>query len=360
MRWRFSTFEGILLLLIVGSAGALYAWVTFGGGGLIGATYAVFICMPILAFERHIIFRRLYRKIHSFSTPIFFLASLAVYFVLIDVGYALAGLMMQMTGHLREDWLDALVPSTTVLLFTFAIAGPLVFILRVRELLGRDVFLSLLTGRYRKPIQEERVFLFLDLAGSTSYAERYGDLRMQEYLGKLFSTLADPVLRYRGSIDDYVGDAAIITWPFDRAVNNAACVHCVFDILDVIEAESHRWRKEFGEVPRLRAALHGGTIVAAEIGIDKHKITYFGDTVNTTARLEGFCKTLNHQVLISTDLARKMRLPHYVRVEDLGEHAVKGRGQKIGVLALRAGGTRAPHLASSESILPSSGITEGG
>ena len=61
--------------------------------------------------------------------------------------------------------------------------------------------------------------------------------------------------------------------------------------------------------------------------------------MNTTARLEGFCKTLGHQVLISTDLARKMRLPHYVRVEDLGEHAVKGRGQKLGVLALRVGGS---------------------
>ncbi|MEK1869244.1 MAG: adenylate/guanylate cyclase domain-containing protein, partial [Ensifer adhaerens] len=46
------------------------------------------------------------------------------------------------------------------------------------------------------------------------------------------------------------------------------------------------------------------------------------------------------------DLARKMRLPHYVRVEDLGEHAVRGRGQKLGVLSLRAG-SAAPQLAST-------------
>ena len=205
---------------------------------------------------------------------------------------------------------------------------------------------GLLTGRYRRPVEEERVFLFIDLAGSTAYAEKHGDLRMQEYLGRLFATIADPVMRYRGSIDDYIGDAAVITWPFDRATNNAACIHCVFDILEMIDADATRWQKEFGEVPRLRAALHGGTIVAAEIGLDRHKITYFGDTVNTTARLEGFCKTLGHQVLISTDLARKMRLPHYVRVEDLGEHAVRGRGHKLGVLSLRAG-SAAPQLAST-------------
>lgn len=181
------------------------------------------------------------------------------------------------------------------------------------------------------------MFLFIDLAGSTSLAERFGDLRMQEYLGKLFAAMADPVLRYGGSIDDYVGDAAVITWPYDRAVADAACIRCVFDILEQIEADAHRWQKDYGEVPRLRAALHGGTIVAAEIGVDKHKITYFGDTVNTTARLEGLCRTLNRQVLISADLLRRLRPPVFVRAEDLGEHEVKGRGQKLAVLSLTAG-----------------------
>ncbi|MBD9648498.1 adenylate/guanylate cyclase domain-containing protein [Ensifer sp. ENS09] len=346
MRWRFSTFEGLLLLLVIAGAGAVYAWVFYGKGALIGATYALFMCLPIIAFERRIIFRRLHRRIHAFSTPVFFVASLVIYFVLLDVGYAAAGLLMQTGGVMKDHWMDAMMPSKTVLVFALGVSGSLVFILRVRELLGRDVFLSLLTGRYRRPIEEERVFLFIDLAGSTAYAEKHGDLRMQEYLGRLFATIADPVMRYRGSIDDYIGDAAVITWPFDRATNNAACIHCVFDILEMIDADATRWQKEFGEVPRLRAALHGGTIVAAEIGLDRHKITYFGDTVNTTARLEGFCKTLGHQVLISTDLARKMRLPHYVRVEDLGEHAVRGRGQKLGVLSLRAG-SAAPQLAST-------------
>ncbi|MDK1384966.1 adenylate/guanylate cyclase domain-containing protein [Sinorhizobium sp. 8-89] len=333
MRWRFSTLELILLLLVVAGSGVAYAWVVYGDGGLIGATYALFSCMPILAFERRIIFRRLYRKIHGLATPGFLLSSIAVYFALVNVGFAAAGLLLRLAGHPGE-----MIPSLNVLLVALAISGPIIFVLRVRELLGRDVFLNLLTGRYRKPIQEERVFLFVDLAGSTSFAERFGDLKTQEYLGRVFATMADPVLRYGGSIDDYIGDAAVITWPFDRAIADAACIRCVFDILDQIDADAHRWRKEYGEVPSLRAALHGGTIVAAEIGVDKHKITYFGDTVNTTARLEGFCRTFDRQVLISSDLLRRMRLPAFVRSEDLGEQEVKGRGQKLGVFALRVGG----------------------
>ncbi|WP_457663237.1 adenylate cyclase Cya2 [Sinorhizobium medicae] len=334
MRWRFSTLEIILLLLVVAGSGMAYAWVVYGGGGLIGATYALFMCMPIVAFERHIIFRRLYRRIHGSPTPAFLLSSLAVYFVFCNVGYAAAGLLLHVAGAMRESASDAMLPSLNVLVYALATSGPIIFVLRVRELLGRDVFMSLLTGRYRKPVQEERVFLFIDLAGSTSLAERFGDLRMQEYLGKLFAAMADPVLRHGGSIDDYVGDAAVITWPYDRAIAHAACIRCVFDILEQIEADAHRWQKTYGEVPRLRAALHGGTIVAAEIGVDRHKITYFGDTVNTTARLEGLCRTLVRQVLISADLLRRLRTPVFVRCEDLGEHEVKGRGQRLAVLSL--------------------------
>jgi adenylate cyclase len=354
MRWRFSTLDVILLLLAVAGSGVAYAWVVYGDGGLIGATYALFMCTPILAFERRIIFRRFYRMVHGLPTPAFLLSSLVVYFAFVNVGYAAAGLLLHLTGLLRESRADAMLPSLNVLLYALATSGPIVFVLRVRELLGRDVFLSLLTGRYRKPVQEERVFLFVDLAGSTSLAERFGDLKMQEYLGRLFATLADPVLRHGGSIDDYIGDAAVISWPFDRAVADAACIRCVFDILDQIETDAHRWRKDYGEIPRLRAALHGGTIVAAEIGVDRHKITYFGDTVNTTSRVEGLCRTLDRQVLISADLARRMRLPAFVKSEDLGEHELKGRGQKLGVLSLCAGGLlkQTPNSVSRAASLP--------
>lgn len=338
MRWRFSRLEFILSLLAVVGSGATYAWVVYGDGALIGATYAVFICMPVLAFERGVILRRLYKTIHSLPTPGFLLSSVAVYLAVENLGFIAAGIVLKLTGVIQQTSSEAMVPSLDTLLYALMVSGLIIFVLRVRELLGRDVFLSLLTGRYRKPVQEERVFLFVDLVGSTSFAERFGDLKAQEFLGKLFATMADPVLRYRGSIDDYVGDSAIISWPLDRAIADAACIRCVFDILEQIEADAHRWKKGYGEVPRLRAALHGGTIVAAEIGLDKHKITYFGDTVNTTARLEGLCRTLDQQVLVSADLLRQIPLPDFIRQEDLGEHEVKGRGQKLRVLALHGAG----------------------
>ena len=45
-------------------------------------------------------------------------------------------------------------------------------ITRIDEMLGRGVLAKFFTGYYYRPREEERIFMFLDLAGSTELAER--------------------------------------------------------------------------------------------------------------------------------------------------------------------------------------------
>ncbi|NLR95613.1 adenylate/guanylate cyclase domain-containing protein [Rhizobium sp. P38BS-XIX] len=325
----------LLSSLLVASTGVAYGKMYFPEAPMyIGAIFALFCGMPLLAFERRMILSNLNGWIHRLPTPIFILSALVIDFALIGIGYAIAGSLLKLSGIIEGSWKDVTLLKIDVYLYAVVVTAAIIFIGRVRELLGRDVFLSLLTGRYRNPVQEERVFLFIDLVGSTAFAEEHGDLKTQEFLGAVFGAMAEPVRRHKGAIDDYIGDAAIITWPLNRGVKNANCVRCVFDILDGIEKNAETWLKSYGRVPRLRAALHGGGIVTAEIGVDHHKIAYFGDTVNTTARLESLCKTLERQVLISSDLARRLELPEAIVKEELGEHAVRGRDHSLGVIAL--------------------------
>ncbi len=324
-----------LTALFVAGSGVAYGKMFFPEAPMyIGAIFALFTGMPLLAFERRMILPRLNHWMHRLPTPAFIVSALIVDFALIALGFAIAGSLLKSLGLITGSWADVTLLKIDVYLYAVAMTAIVIFVGRVRELLGRDVFLSLLTGRYRNPVQEERVFLFIDLVGSTAFAEEHGDLRAQEFLGSLFSAFAEPVRRHRGAIDDYIGDAAIITWPLERGIKNARCVRCVFDILADIEANAETWLKSYGRVPRLRAALHGGSIVTAEIGVDHHKIAYFGDTVNTTARLESFCKTLERQVLISADLAKLLELPDGIVKEDFGDHAVRGRDQTLDVVAL--------------------------
>lgn len=323
-------------MLVMAGSGVLYSVMFFQDSRpLIGAVFALCMGMPIIAFERKVIFRELRNRVEALPTLTFFLAELFIYEVLMSVGFAAAGLSLWGTGIvIPHSWVDMVVLPFNAFLYALAVCSLMIFVLRVRELLGREVFTSMLVSRYRKPVSEERVFLFIDLVDSTTFAEKHGDLRAQQMLSSLFAAFAEPVRKYKGTIVDYVGDAAIITWPLDRGVKFARCVNCIFDIINAIEADAESWLTTYGQVPRLRAALHGGSIITAEIGVDHHKITYFGDTINTASRLESLCKTLNRSVLISTDLAQRIQLPAKVVAEDLGQHAVKGRGQSLGVISL--------------------------
>ncbi|MBB3963901.1 adenylate/guanylate cyclase domain-containing protein [Rhizobium metallidurans] len=326
----------LLIMLVMAASGVLYSVMFFQDSRpFIGAIFALCMGMPIIAFERKVFLRGLQRRIEQLPTFTFFLAELFIYEILMSVGFAVAGLSLWGLGLITpSSWVDAVVLPFNAFLYALAVCSLMIFVLRVRELLGRDVFASMLVSRYRKPVSEERVFLFIDLVDSTAFAEKHGDLRAQQMLSSLFAAFAEPVRKHKGTIDDYVGDAAIISWPLERGVKFARCVNCIFDIIGAIEADAENWLKTYGQVPRLRAALHGGNIITAEIGVDHHKITYFGDTINTTSRLESLCKTLNRAVLISADLAQRIQLPSKVVAEDLGQHAVKGRGQSLGVISL--------------------------
>lgn len=324
------------IVIIVAGSGVVYNLLFDSDPRLyIGVVYALICGLPVILFERDLLFPALRRKMQRLPTLVFILCALVIDFALISVGFAAAGTILKLTGEMDGSWSQVTVLPTRVFIYAVVTSTIIAMVQRVRELLGRDVFFSLLTGRYRRPVQEERVFVFIDLVGSTSFAEEFGDLRTQQFLGSLFSAISSEVIHHRGAIDDYIGDAAIITWPLERGVKDARCVRCVFDIIANIEANSEFWLKTYGRVPRLRAALHGGPIVTAEIGVDHHKITYFGDTINTAARLEALCKTLERPVLISAELAGRLGMPDDISVEELGEHAVKGRGQTLGVIALQ-------------------------
>lgn len=326
----------LLIVAAMAASGVIYGLIVFPGEPpVIGAVFAMLMGLPIIAFERGLIFRRIHRRIQLFSTAALFVISLIIYEILMSAGYAVAALGFHSIGVMGPRPMEeAVVMPLSVFLYALGVCALIIFVLRVRELLGRDIFASMLISKYRRPVTEERVFLFIDLVDSTAFAERNGDLRAQQYLSALFTAFAEPVRRNRGAIDDYIGDAAIVTWPLARGIEKARCISCVFEIFDVIEANAEKWLKSYGQVPRLRAALHGGTIITAEIGVDHHKIAYFGDTVNTTARLESMCRSLNRPILISADLAGRIEMPETIAVETLGTHALRGRGQMLEVMAL--------------------------
>lgn len=318
-------------------AGLLYGLI-FEIELLVSSIRGAFIGAPVLLYERGLLFQAWRTLVRRAATPIFVVATLVTYIAMIAVGNAGAGTILHHAFGYMPNPRVAMLMSDAGLAYALAISALAAFVFRIRDLIGPRVFANLLIGRYHRPISEERIFLFLDVAGSTRFAERHGDLAAQRYLGAIFGALALPVQRSRGSIDDYVGDMALVSWTMEQGTRDAACLRCVFDFAEVIAADAGRWLTEFDQVPGFRAALHCGSVVTAEIGLERHKIAYFGDTLNTTSRLESVAKELGVSILVSGDLLDRLgTLPGTIIVEDLGSRTVRGRHEPLRLAAVHDG-----------------------
>lgn len=334
--WKRLRYWAVILAICTGS-GIFYGTLQAEGHPQVGAVYGFCCGGAVMLFQQGAVLPRLRDRLRNLPWLASVVAAEVAYVAMTWIGGAVAGAVVVGLGLLRSSLAEAMVLGPLPTVYALTVFAIVITLSRMRDLVGAEAFRNILLGRYHRPVREERIFAFIDLIGSTAYAQAHGDLAAQRYLGAIFAAMAEPVRQHGGAIDDYVGDMALITWPLAAGVRDARCIACIFAVLDAIGRQAEAWRRDFGEVPRFRAALHGGEIVTAEIGVDRHKITYFGDVVNTTGRIEALCRSLEAPVLISADLVDRLPgLPAGIRARPLGAHAVKGRGQSLTVFGLEA------------------------
>jgi adenylate cyclase len=119
----------------------------------------------------------------------------------------------------------------------------------VGRLIGFRELRRLLTGRYIRPRQERRVFLMVDMKGSTAAAERLGDLRFHQLLNMFFRHVDDAAYDHDAEVHKYIGDEAILTWPEAAALRGARCALCPFGIARRIERAADDYIAASGSSP---------------------------------------------------------------------------------------------------------------
>lgn len=254
-----------------------------------------------------------------------------VWLGVIVVGVSLP--LLTVAGLSFEDLVDAQYVISIVASFLAALLAN--FVAQVNSLLGRGVLVGLILGRYHRPREEVRVFLLIDLRGSTQIAERLGNLRYHAFLSRFISDVSASVVRHRGEVHRYVGDEVILTWTADDGLRDASCVRSVFAIRDTLEAAATTYRAEFGVEPAFWAALHLGPVVTGEIGTIKHEIAFLGDTLNEAARIQDAGKELRRQVVASGALVSALNLPNDVAAERLGPIELRGVEEPVALFAMR-------------------------
>ena len=259
-----------------------------------------------------------------------------VWLAIIVIGISLP--LLTVVGLTVEE----LVDQTFIVAVSVSFVAALVvnFIGQVNRLLGRGVLMSLILGRYHRPREEVRVFLLIDIRGSTQIAEQLGNMRYHAFLRRFIGDVTASVMRFRGEVHRYVGDEVILTWTADEGLQDARCVRAVFAITDTLEAGRNSYEAEFGVVPGFWAGLHLGPVVSGEIGTVKQEIAFLGDTLNTAARIQQASRDHQRQVLASADVVTALELPSEVSSESLGRIELRGVEESIELFALTRGDDR--------------------
>ena len=254
-----------------------------------------------------------------------FFAKTVITTLLIVVAYGLGGLVLFPNRFATASALPDLARDTG---FALAVAGVFQLLVMVRNLIGGRVLTNIVLGRYHRPLSEERIFMFVDVTGSTALAERAGAIGAYSMISRFFFDVAQETVRFAGETHAYIGDAVIVTWPLQHGLENARCLRCYFGICDRIRAKSSLYQRDFGVVPRFRVGVHGGPVVAGECGDDKRQIVYFGDTINTAARIQEACKVFDRTLLLSGELVGRMALlPGYRRNQPRQSEAPRSRAR---------------------------------
>ncbi len=203
---------------------------------------------------------------------------------------------------------------------------------QVARMLGPAALSSALLGRYETPEVERRIFMFVDLASSTSIAESLGPVRFAAFKDDFFHDLAEPLLDARGHIVQYVGDEVMMTWPWRAGAGSA--VECVFDLDARLARRRAEYERRYGVVPVFRAGIHGGEVVVSQLGDVKRELVFSGDPVNTAARILELTKALEAPVLASAEVLAGAVLPDGVEATVRGEHLLRGRSSETTLVAL--------------------------
>jgi adenylate cyclase len=175
----------------------------------------------------------------------------------------------------------------------------------LRDLFGRQVGedvarQALVRGITLGGEEREVAVLFVDLVGSTALAHDQPPTAVVELLNEFFCVVVDVVDDAGGTVNKFVGDAALCVFGAPLAHDDAAGA--------ALRAARAMRDRLAGEVPGCDAGIgvSAGTVVAGNVGAaQRFEYTVIGDPVNEASRLTELAKGRDGRILASEAAVRR-------------------------------------------------------
>ena len=181
--------------------------------------------------------------------------------------------------------------------------------------------------RHHGGAEIEASFLFADIRGSTSLAERLPVAGFHALLDRFYATATACVIANGGGVDKFVGDEVVAMFvPLMSGPRHPA--HAVDAALALLRATGHG--DAGGPWVPVGVGVHTGLAWVGAVGDETHtELTALGDTVNVTARLASAAGA--GEILVTSAAARAAGLDPGLERRDLEP---KGKEQATAVVSL--------------------------
>jgi adenylate cyclase len=275
--------------------------------GLILTAMASLVAVSSWLFEDIMFYKHLAKKslgVLFVWRIVFVVILLVVVFLAISIYHYHAKIIVNASEYLTLiKWF--FLNKTTLYLFSVGIliSSFINFYKAIRQKVGFENFYPIISGYYRTPREEDRIFIFIDLISSTRYAELLGHRKYSAFLQECFKHLGILEIKYRAMQYQIVGDEVVLSWPSDKKRNFRYAVNFYFEFTSILSSHADYFLKEFGVVPNFTASINKGKIMVSEVGTLKSEIAFHGDVLNTAARIQKQCKSYNKPLLVTKAFA---------------------------------------------------------
>jgi adenylate cyclase len=173
-------------------------------------------------------------------------------------------------------------------------------------------------------INKELSILFLDIRGFTTLSEKLKPEEVVDFLNEMFDLITNKALENKGTIDKFIGDAAMLIFnaPLDVENHPYYAVKTAWDIQQGMYEVRERILERHGVTVNCGIGVHTGEVVVGNIGSYlRVDYTCIGDNVNTAARIES--QTTAGQILVSEatyELTKEL-----FSFNDVGDRMMKGK-----------------------------------
>jgi adenylate cyclase len=190
--------------------------------------------------------------------------------------------------------------------------------------LSDDVIQELLQNPDRLNLGGQQKYLtamFTDVQGFSTISEQLDPVELVTLLNEYLTAMSDTVLKQRGTIDKYEGDAIISFFGAPVEYTDHAERACYAAVkMKSLELILNKRFDEEGTSPKpllTRIGINTGDMVVGNMGtIGKMDYTIMGNSVNLAARLEGVNKQYGTWILISEPTYKELGEGYAVRKLD--------------------------------------------